>query len=543
VLKRFETALALLITLTVITLHVVREQHAGALWRDEAGVVQLALQPTVGDVLHTFHLDSFPLLFPLTVRAYAAVCGDSDRALRLFGMAVGLAIVGALWLNARGAGTVPLASLALLGFHPSFLFLGDSLRAYGLGTLLILLTFGAFARLVARPDRATVIAAALLAVLSVHCLWSNAALLLGLGTAAAIVGLVRRHWRVTVAALGIGLLAALSLLPYRGPLAVARDWNLVLARKLGPREILGAILAAVGDSAPAVLWVWAALLLATLLTFFLANSQRSDAQLFRLLAIPAVLGAQYGFFVALGFLPRTWYILPVMALVASALDGLLAIPPLPNPSLSNQPRRHALRAARPVAAVLLAALALRATAHAATVRMTNVDRVANTVTQGAKRRDLVLVNYWYYGVSFERYYQGQARWMTLPQLADHRLHRYDLLKARMTEDDPTWEVIRAVRRTLRSGHRVWVVGTLDAAPAGQPPLDLPPAPASPSGWQDGPYYLAWSQQLEAYLREHALRQSFITPPVDGPVSGLEYLTVRVFQQWKKETTESSGPPD
>lgn len=532
-MKRAETAVALLITLAVLTLHGVRARHAGALWRDEAGAVQLAGLPSVGELFQRFPHEAFPMLFPLAVRGYTAAFGDSDRALRLFGLVVGIAILAALWRNARGAGTVPLVSLALLGFHPGFLVYGDSLRGYGLGILLILLTFGAFARLVERPDRRAVLAAGLLSLLSVHCLLHNAALLLGIGTAAATVGVLRRRWRVTAAALGVGTLAALSLLPYLGPLATAREWDVVVATPgIGAREILGTTLAALAAPSPAVAWIWGALLLAGvagIIGTLLALARKAepegpavDAQRFRLLTIPAAFAAQYTLFLVLGYLPRLWYVLPLMAVTASALDGHLA----------GAARFPALRVARLGVPILLAALALPSAAAEAKVRMTNVDQVARFVGSAARPRDLVLVNYWFYGISFARYYRGEARWMTLPRLGDHRFHRYDLLKARMTEDLPNRELLRAVRRTLRSGHRVWVVGTLDDPPAGRPPLALPPAPRAASGWQDGPYCLSWSQQMAAYLRESTREQNLLELPDDGPVSGYEYLTVRVFRGWR-----------
>jgi hypothetical protein len=540
-LKRSEVATAVLITLAVLALHAVRALHAGALWRDEAGAVEMAHLPTLGEVFQRFPHEAFPMLFPLTVRAYTAVFGDADSSLRLFGMAVGIGIVAALWLNARAVGTFPLVSLALLGFHPQFLVYADSLRGYGLGTLLILLTFGAFARLVVRPDRRAFAVAAVLAVLSVQCLLHNAALLLGLGTAAAAVGLLRRRWRVTVAALGVGLLAALSLLPYLGPLTAAREWDVVITQHVGPGEIVGSVLTTLGSPLRAVAWIWAALLLAGVagaVRHFRRDQPgdepedgpAAEARLFRLLAIPAACGAQYALFAVLSYLPRSWYVLPLMALVASALDGLLAIPA----------RHPALSAARLVAPLLIAVLAFRATAEEATVRMTNVDQVARLVSASAGRRDLVLVNYWFYGISFQRYYRGAARWMTLPAIEDHRFHRYDLLKARMTSDEPSFEVVRAVRRTLRSGHRVWVVGTLDVPPEGRPALDLPPAPEAASGWQDGPYCLSWSQQLQVYLREHATHDSVITLPDEVPVNGFEYLRIRVFEQWQELPAPSPG---
>ena len=164
-LKRFEIAAVVLLSLLAVALHIVRAQNAGGLWRDEAGAVQLANLPTIGEVFQRFPHEAFPMLFPLTVRAWTAAFGSSDLALRLFGLIVGLTILGVLWLNARSAGTVPLVSVALLGFHPWLLTYGDAVRGYGLGTALILLTFWAYARLVERPDGRAVAIAAVTAIL------------------------------------------------------------------------------------------------------------------------------------------------------------------------------------------------------------------------------------------------------------------------------------------------------------------------------------------------------------------------------------------
>lgn len=205
---------------------------------------------------------------------------------------------------------------------------------------------------------------------------------------------------------------------------------------------------------------------------------------------------------------------------------------------SQSPRERAghpqtVRAGRLAVPFLIAALALPATLEQARLRMTNVDKVAEKVAAEAKPKDLVLVNYWFFGVSFQRYYKGQARWMTMPAMADHRFHRYDLLKARMAADDPNRDVRRAIRRTLRSGRRVWVVGTLDAPPPGQPPLAVPPAPGAPTGWQDAPYCLSWSQQLAVYLEAHAQRHDQYLVRAGGPVNGFEHLWLHVFRWWRE----------
>lgn len=520
-MKRAETAAAVLLTLAVIALHGVRLLHAGALWRDEAGAVQLAQIPTLGEIHARFPHEAFPLVFPLTLRSWIAVAGDGDLALRVFGMLVGIAIVGALWLNARSAGTVPLVSLALLGFHPSFLLFGDSLRGYGLGILLILLTFGAFSRLVERPGWRTAAAAALPAVLAVHCLLHNSAMLLGIGTAAAVVGAVRGRWRVTAAALGIGLAAALSLLPYRGPLAAARQWDVLVTQEVGPRKILYPFLDAFSSPYRLVAWIWLVLLIVAVVMALRgrAAAETSDARLFHLLTIPAALAAQYGFFMVLRYEPRPWYFLPVIALTASALDGLLA----------QAERAPALRRLRLAIPALLGIVALPGTAQEATVRMTNVDLVARRLESEARPRDLVLVDKWFYGVSFSRYYRGPADWMTLPDLPDRRFHRYDLVKARMAERDPLREVLGAVQRTLRTGHAVWWVSGCGAPPAEPLPLSLPPAPHAASGWMDAPYYRVWTRQVEGFLQRHARLQTALPIVLGEPVSPYECLAIRRFQ--------------
>ena len=80
---------------------------------------------------------------------------------------------------------------------------------------------------------------------------------------------------------------------------------------------------------------------------------------------------------------------------------------------------------------------------AAAVRQTNADLVAQTVTRGAAPGDLVLVNPWYDGISFGRYYRGKAPWITLPEMTDHRYHRYDLLKIKMASPRPINDAISA----------------------------------------------------------------------------------------------------
>ena len=96
-LKRAEWTAAVLLTVAVGGLHLLRLLHAGGLWRDEAAAVGFATLPTLREVASSFQHEAFPLLFPLAVRGWAAVWGDRYLALRAFGAAVGLALAAALW--------------------------------------------------------------------------------------------------------------------------------------------------------------------------------------------------------------------------------------------------------------------------------------------------------------------------------------------------------------------------------------------------------------------------------------------------------------
>lgn len=540
--KRAEQVAAVVLTLLAAVLHLLRLQHAGALWRDEAGAAQLAALPTLREVFASFPHEAFPLLFPATLRAYTGLFGDSDLAFRLFGLVVGLAILAALWWNARLAGALPLASIVLIQLHPAFPFYGDSIRGYGLGTLAILLTFGAFARLVEcpdleRPDRKSVLLALLASVAAVHLLLHNAALLAGIGGAAAAVGALRRRFRVTLAALGIGLAAALTLLPYASPLAAARDWRVLLVEPVTAGQVLARLAEVINTPFPWLVLVWGgAAVLGTVATLWITTQRKApgdEVRLFRLLVIPAALGGELAFLLMVGYAPRIWYLLPVLALTASALDGLLGVE-------TGAP----VRAARITAAALVTAALYASSLDTARVRMTNVDVVARAIEQSAGPRDLILVNEWYNGISFHRYYRGEARWMTVPDLSDHRMHRFDLIKTKMSSTDPLLDVRQAIQQTLRGGRRVWMVGQLAVPPDGNPARWLPPAPRAPSGWRDRPYLRVWTEQVSLFLEENAVRKwSFVAP--GERISGTENLRVWVYQGWDPKASPDlrKGTPE
>src|SRR5262249_14199643 len=172
-----EWILAILLSATAIFLLIVRATRAGALWRDEAAVVNLSQMPSITEIAQNFQHEAFPVPFPLFVRVYTNLFGTSDFALRAFGFAAGIAVLCAIWISARLIGREPpLIALVLLGLNSTFLFWGTTARGYGLGSALIVLAFGLFGSLLREISLPRISVAVLVSVAAVQCLVHNLAL-------------------------------------------------------------------------------------------------------------------------------------------------------------------------------------------------------------------------------------------------------------------------------------------------------------------------------------------------------------------------------
>jgi AraC-like DNA-binding protein len=76
-------------------------------------------------------------------------------------------LIAALWMNARTFGyQYPVMALALIGVAPSVIRWGDSMRAYGFGMLLIVLTMGAIWSYAKLPSPRRLLVATAMSVLS-----------------------------------------------------------------------------------------------------------------------------------------------------------------------------------------------------------------------------------------------------------------------------------------------------------------------------------------------------------------------------------------
>src|SRR5436309_3719649 len=217
---------AALVTLSATFLHALFLLTAGGLWRDEAAFVQLSLLPSVLEVWQNLPYDHCPILMPLAVRAWSAAgLGNTDLGLRALGLCVGLFLLLAFWFASwtmrNGA---PLLAITLAGLNVTVIRAGDSLRGYGLGSALAVLTLAVIWRLTCRPSVATFSCAVAVAVLSVQSLYQNAFFVFAACCGGFVLCAVERRWRDTLPVLAVGVAAAVSLLPYIPLITRAQDW-------------------------------------------------------------------------------------------------------------------------------------------------------------------------------------------------------------------------------------------------------------------------------------------------------------------------------
>jgi hypothetical protein len=507
VLRHLNWITAALVTLCAVYLHVLFFLNAGGLWRDEVDLVHLSLLPSVSEVWQNLLHDSCPILMHLVVRAWSASgLGNTDSVLRVLGLYIGVFLLLAFWFASwamrNGA---PLLAVTLAGLNVTIIRAGDSLRGYGLGSALAVLTLAVIWRLTCRPSLAAFSCAVVLAVLSVHSLYQNAFLLFAACCGGFVVCAVERRWRDMLPIFAVGVAAAVSLLPYI-PLIGHANWHVLY--KAGFRFSYGwtQLSEATGSPLTSFTWVWVALWIGAVAAAIWAFFWRRDRLPERVRSLILFAGtglvfgaAGYAVFLKLAALPtHYWHYVPLLAFSAVCLDAMFFA---------------VWRWARPAAmilAVVTVSTAFLFELPAVKCRQTNVDLIAATLSSEVAPNDYVIVYPFYCGVTFERYYKAAASWTTLPPLEDYTLQRWDLFKAKLETKDPIAPVIDRIASTLQSGNRVWFVGN----------------PFAERSWPN------WGVQVTEFLSAHSRRAAAVVDPSTNCVNPFETLPAFVATGWK-----------
>ncbi len=517
--SRFAGFVAILVTLACGFLHIIFGIHAGGLWRDEIGSLEIATMRTFSELWSNLAFESFPALFPLLLRAVAGVSG-TDHALRVFGVVIGLLILATLWLNARSFRIgFPLVALALIGGNAHMIRYGDSIRGYGIGIVFILLSLGAFWRLVESATAVNALIAGLCALLSVHALYYNSVLIFAVCLAAVAVGTRRRNFKLIVIVLSIGAIAACSLLPYRPIVQRVHQWDFVWKVAFTPAHMWGRFSETLGSPVHALLWVWPVLFLLALIVgvraFWRAKTGLQDRDIFAFVSL--IIGvAGYGVFLrVLDYQTQPWYYIALLAFSALCLEIIFA---------------RALLA-RAIFALAFVGITFFPATRALHQRQTNMDLVAARLKGLATPEDFIIANPFPFGIPLHHYYHGATPIETVPPMSDLRTHRADQLVAQMKATEPLAPLWQKMEETLRNGHTIWLVGSVPFL-GSEPPLEVAPGASSSTGWSGGNFYRAWGEQTASFLQLHADQFERVRVPLSQPVMHYENVPLSSFRGWK-----------
>lgn len=489
----WDCAVACLLTVFLLVCHGIRFASAGGLWRDEANSVYLATEVTPVENWQRLHLDSSPAAWFVVLRTWNALgYGGSDIGWRMLGLAIGMASVGLAWmasrvLSAPAMRRSPMVMLLLIGFSPEVMQTGDSIRAYGLGICCTFVVTAVTWQALRNPAKGRWLAAAAAYCLAVHVHFQAVPAVLTLGMASACLGAWRKSMWQTLAPLVAGGSAGCTLLIYRPMFAGQRDVADFLAQPFQPLVLVSRLLdsltrvgfdcTAAGHYADAGQKVAAA----CIWTCFLALAaippvstivkrlrQRSfvepgaslradmsrdsagELRLFVLICLGIYVPVYVGLLVFRGWVPAPHHYLLFIAFTGLFIDCGLRC-------RSSGSGRGLLWL--PLVVLFLSAWCGSAVVAAARTRATNIDLAARVINERAKATDLVLVAPWEVGVSFRRYCRPGVNWCTLPPVADHTVHRYDLLLKVLSNPSYGAEMQAMLRRELASGGDVWYVGS------------------------------------------------------------------------------------
>jgi hypothetical protein len=507
-------------TVAIVALHFYFLARVGGLWRDEVNSVNLAQGS-----LHDIFRDSFPILFPMLLRGWSAIgLGGSDVAVRLLGVFMGLALVTVFWVAAWWTRrTPPFWSLVFMALNAWVIYFSASLRAYGLGSAMVALCAAAAWRFTAAPDRKTWAVFALTAVLCVQTLYQNCVFVAAICAGACAVFLCQKRFKPCIGVFLAGLTGAISMLPYAQNIMGMPQGASPLRIDFDDRIALSDLDTLIAYPLPPFFWLWPVLSIVVLICAImgLMRGSRDYRAVFAAVAIGTGAVTFWMFLRMANFPVQPWYFLPLVALTAVCVDAAL-----PRPAGKFRAAVFGLVAAT---AGISAVFGIRVLDY----RFTNVDKFARKISAAADRNDLVIVAPWEYGITFSRYFQGPCAWTTVPPLADHRVHRFDLIQKEMAEPEVMRPVLDQVEATLKAGNAVWFVGGINRVMGTNAPGPMPPPPLPHTGWHETPYVIRWNDQLGWLVRQNATNIEVLDKGDEDDVSLYERENLEKVTGWKR----------
>jgi hypothetical protein len=534
------------LTIALIVLHIARAHYAGPPWRDEISTVAVAESASLRQMYHQTAYDSFPLLSALLIHLWRAFPGGGSIAgLRAYGMVVGLTLVAAFWRNAWRFGRCPpLLSLSLFALNPDVIHWGDSLRAYGLASVLAVLTFGWVWDLIRREEihAASVCLVVIGFLLSVQCMYQSSTLILANCAAAAAITLPRKRWKQLAAVALAGAIAALSMLIYaplvRGAMGAVQDVNDVPYQYRHVFQTGLDTLSAAGQEVP---WMWAGVVGFCVIALLWRSREgiRGISRALKISSPPAPADDLalyactmllcsvlfYGAFLMwLRLTHFAWHYIPLYAVCCACFDATRAMLgrfDSASPALRPVSRRNIVAMPTVAIAIVVAIFSLTPIWQQIRQRQTNIDQVARIIERQERPGDVILAVPFYYASTFKRYYTGPNDVVTLPSMQVATFQNVYPLADAMRNPNAIAPTLDRLDRALRTGCRVWLFEPLPFLPPGRVPRILPPPPLPASGWYCGPYGVQWQLQTGYYLENHAKNLEAIHVPATQPIDSVE----------------------
>ncbi len=518
------------IIVLVAGFHIILVQNAGAFWRDECSSIVLARSPSWKDLFAGLFTDSFPALWVILLRFWDLAGGHSDTWIRGIGFVFSIGAIGSIWLASKTVKlSRPILALALIALNPAVFYWGDSLRAYALALILVVLLFSFVWRFCETGASKDFALAALFGILAAQSNYQSTYLILAICLAGTLICLVKRsRWRGTLV-LGIGFLAALSMLPYR-PVVKQYDEPAQLIRV--PAVDAGLLWERFTEGFDS--WILLAILvelyaLCVVLPFLFSRAkerkENREAFLRSLYAATIIIVAPLGcYFFArkAGFSTQSWYYIPLLGLIVIAIEMALT-------SLLERRRARQIRLILTCMVMIASLQPLWKQSH---VRRTTMDLAATRIASEASENDLVLINPFWEIVSFQYYYKGKAPWSLLPVVPDDQRNlSYIAVKPLLSSAEPLKATFERIEKTLRQGGRVWIVGGL---PKGNAPASAwIPAPHPVYGWNASHYMDDFAAQTAWFTTQNAVERRNIPVQSGQAVSRFENVEwIAVFSGWK-----------
>ena len=258
IIRRIEFATAAALSIAVIALGIVNCVSGEGIWEDEASSVALAKMP-FSELWSLLRFESFPPLSHLLLKSmFWLGMSESPMTLRIMGFCIWLTIIGLLWWRLQRQGGIPLASLVLFASVPWMIRYGQSIRAYGLATLLGigLITFAW--EYVRKPTWKNCLMASVFGLLGTHCLYQSCFLLACVCIGAAAVVFMRRSWQQLVGVAAIAVPSVLTVPVYFSVVSKGAVSFRVLADKvIGPKDLVSGVIKTVSTCGriPAIWWL------------------------------------------------------------------------------------------------------------------------------------------------------------------------------------------------------------------------------------------------------------------------------------------------